>query len=99
MSIDIQILMDNFEDARLYKNGKKICRDSFISEYRCEFTLVNVKNGSISTRVNLTQSEAARIICHLDLEGHGDRLVRGLTTYRTEAGWQVVNKLLKDSGY
>lgn len=87
-----------WKETTLRKGTKtpKICRDMFLSFGCGEYTLCEVKNGRMASRIKISQDEAIRL-------HNENQLIERLSSYffrtstrRTSKSWSVVDVALSD---
>lgn len=93
--IDIDIISKAFQNTRKHKRLKRIVADSFIVKAGDTFWLTNVKNSKIDLKVNIDEADADRLISKLCLVGKKEGFGNDDKTYRTKAGWDIIEELYK----
>lgn len=100
MEIDVEAVAKSFQDTRKHKRYNRIVADSFITFTNFgsnpTFRLVNVKNGQIETKIQISEKDARTIIEKLSLtiDESSASPFGNATTWRTAKGCETVRELL-----
>ena len=82
-------------ETTLRKNTKtpKICRDMFIAYSKDVFHLCEVKNGKMTTRLNITKDRAVELVEIHGLIATESRIFKSCYTYRTSKSTILINEI------
>ena len=92
----VEINIDKWEKTTLRRGTKRprICRDMFITDSRGRFVFCHMKNGSISTKVEISSGDACHLICKHKLV-KSKSVFTSCFTYRDFSSSKLIRDLLR----